>query len=251
MVALPAPMAAVRRYLWGVNACKLKSVEFCVLTKWIFETLTSLSSLTSRMKFFLSWGDPPLLAGYSQSRSRPEEDDDDDDGGGNPPFLGRLASRILKIPSKLCFWRKSMVLLTNFCLFFLSFAIPLYFVLPSFQPPMAIMTWGARLENNRLDAKESRWHLLAVFWNCFGLYSVQVKISLHFCFCVLDFIPLSEALLYFSFWIHLQVRPGLPEVGGLLEAGQAVVLLQVHPCVQGLDWRFCSVETGKALKGND
>ena len=34
------------------------------------------------MKFFLSWGDPPLLAGYSQSRSRPEEDDDDDDGGG-------------------------------------------------------------------------------------------------------------------------------------------------------------------------
>ena len=29
MVALPAPMAAVRRYLWGVNACKLKSIELC------------------------------------------------------------------------------------------------------------------------------------------------------------------------------------------------------------------------------
>ena len=32
---------------------------------------TSLSSLTNKMKFFLSWGEPPLLAGYSQSRSRP------------------------------------------------------------------------------------------------------------------------------------------------------------------------------------
>ena len=120
-----------------------------------------------------------------------------------PPFLGRLASRIFKIPSKLCFWRKSMVLLTNFCLFFLSFAIPLYFVLPSFQPPMAIITWGARLENNRLDAKVlsiSRWHLWAVFWNCFGLYSVQVvKTSLHFCIFVLDFIPLKWGLIVFFF----------------------------------------------------
>ena len=34
---------------------------------------------------------------------------------------------------------------------------------------------------------------------------------------------------------HLEMRPCLPEIRCLLEAGQSIILLQVHPRIQGLD----------------